>query len=135
MKMTKRVIKELIQQAEEQAYMSPDPWKKVGCVGISKDGYYFSVGHNHAGSVKNSAFWLNRESRRPFIIHAEIEMLSRCMKAIHTVVITLFPCVACMNALAAFGIKRIYYGEIYDKDRQALEVAKFHGITCIQYKQ
>lgn len=120
---------------------SPDPYMKVGCVGITQKGNLVA-GVNHAGKNINSnnELWKDRDKRRPFIIHSEVDLIRDHMNhnygsdKIRTVIITLFPCISCMNLLAAVGVRTIYYIEIYDKDRQALEVARFHGITCIQYK-
>ena len=78
-----------------------------------------------------------RDRRRPFMIHAEIDMMSRIPDREQRTLFlftTLFPCCSCMCALAAFGFTEVHYIEIYDKDKQALEVADHYGITCVEYK-
>lgn len=129
---------EMIKFANDIASESPDPWKKVGCLGFDIQKQIVATGFNHAGgrAKPGSKFWINRDDRRNFVIHAELNMLAAVPpdEIIQGIVTTLFPCIHCMRALAAFGIIEVHYGEIYDKDRDALAVADFHGITCIQYK-
>jgi deoxycytidylate deaminase len=111
---------------------------KVGCAGLDMFGEVVAKGHNHAlgvaapvGPVTADAFWGNREERRNFMIHAEQDMVSKTLEELHYVVITLFPCVSCMNLLAVAGCKVLIYADIYDKDKKAIEVAKFHNIELI----
>lgn len=118
--------------AHQIARYSPDPFKKVGCVGLDEYGDIVGTGWNHAGKKASQSFWKDREERRPYVIHAEIDLIVSTPYQIDTVIITLFPCVHCMNALAAKGVSEIYYDEIYDKDRKALEVANFHHISLYQ---
>lgn len=120
-----------IAQAKIMADMSPDPWKKVGVAGFDKWGSFVASGNNHIGVQFSHPVLQDRELRRPLMIHAEIDLLSQ-KKDVSIIVITLFPCVPCMNALAAFRVHTVYYMEMYEKDKEALLVAAFHGITCIK---
>ncbi len=124
-----------VEATDTMAAYSPDPWRKVGCIGLNDHGDLLAAGYNHIGDKKNEHLLADRDARRPFMIHAELEMLSHLQKKdqLSTVVVTLLPCAHCMTALAAFNVNTVYYGQMLEKDRQSLEVAKFHGITCVQY--
>jgi len=124
-------LQSLKDKAISLAGKSPDPYMKVCCIGLDAAGTMLGYGVNHAGKVIMKDFWKDREARRPFVIHAELDMLANCRNLpVRTIVITLLPCVNCMNALAAFGIKVVYYMDWYTKDIEAFNVAKHHGIEC-----
>mgnify|MGYP003628601268 CR=1 FL=1 len=131
---------EFIEKAFKIAMNSPDPFKKVGVLGVTKSGKQVAWGYNDImGLRKGDDFWADRDGRRKFMVHAEINMIAMAESTeseihnIHTVYITLFPCVHCMTALAALGVKRIIYAEMYDKDQPAIEVALFYGIDIKEY--
>lgn len=130
-----------IEMAKHVASFSLDPWKKVGCVGLSTRGTILATGKNHAGAISaSSQFWKDREARRPFMIHSELDMLYNLhhtgkIHELYSVVITLFPCVHCMTALAAHKVCELYFLEIYDKDKPAIAVAEFYGIQLNQIRE
>lgn len=130
-------VPDMIKLAEARAATSLDPHKKVGIIGLDKNGNYVDFGINHAGHVVDNLFWNDRERRRKFMVHAEIDLLMKLNHSkeppITQVFITLFPCEYCMVALAQAGVIEVHYLEIYDKDKGALEVAKHHGVGCHQY--
>jgi len=85
-----------IQTAKLWAERSEDIHKKVGCCILDKNGRILSVGYNglKAKMNKNKNFWLNRDERRPYIFHAEINALSLITKKDQPTIIatTLLPC-------------------------------------------
>ncbi len=116
---------------------SPDPLKKVGLAIMSPMGTMICMGFNHTKDLVPPPFDGDRASeRRPYPIHAEIDAITKMGTWRGTknkiVVTTLFPCSHCMTALAAIDVTKVYYLEIYDKDKDALDIAKFYGITCEQ---
>ena len=134
-------LQRLKEQALRVAAESPDPYKKVGCLGLNAYGAVIASGFNHAGKMQfKKSFWADRDKRRPFVVHAEIDMLSKCIglnvniHRLSQIIITLLPCEPCMNALAAFGVRVVYYLDFYDRDLGALDVARHHGIVCVQLK-
>lgn len=131
-----------MQEAVKVSEQSPDPYKKVGCVGVNDRGSIVAFGYNSILDIDpHAGFWRDREKRRPYMIHAEVHM-ARMLVApcygeqsrfnIVNVYITLFPCVHCMTVLAALEVKKVIYMEAYAKDALAFDVADFYGI---KYKQ
>ncbi len=45
---------------------------------------------------------------------------------------SLLPCNACLTLIARYGIKRIVYKDVYDKDATTLKLAKEFGIELVQ---
>jgi deoxycytidylate deaminase len=134
MKLEKAELDIAMNIAKRQAGYSPDEFKQVGCVALDGDGVLIAQGFNNMGQKPDDPIKLDREARRDLVIHAEIAMSRTLLPSeAVTVVATLFPCVHCMTLLASYGVKTLYYEEIYDKDIPAKRVAEFHGITCIQY--
>jgi deoxycytidylate deaminase len=129
--MNKELAKGWLPEAEEIASKSPDPYKKVGIIAFDEDDNLVTFGFNHAGKTvgPDHPFWINRETRRPFMTHAEQDLVRTLRgRKPHSVVITLFPCTSCVSLLASIGVKEIYYKEVYDKDLLALAVAVHYEI-------
>lgn len=126
-------IKELMYVAISYSSGSLDPFKKVGCVLLDEQEQVVGLGFNHLAKEEPPSAYQDREARRPFMIHAELDALSFCYRHRSgdkpvTAIVTLLPCIHCMTALAAFKIKKVYYLEAYEKDLTALAVANRHGI-------
>jgi len=120
-----------LELAEVAASMSEDPYKKVGAVAIRPDNSIAAVSYNGA-PPKVEIDWSNREERRQYVIHAEMNML-RYIKPheCNRVALTLSPCVDCLKNMAAYGIEYVLYGEKYDKSDFNLveKIAKLYNIT------
>jgi len=127
-----------IQTAKLWAERSEDIHKKVGCCILDKNGRILSVGYNglKAKMNKNKNFWLNRDERRPYIFHAEINALSLITKKDQPTIIatTLLPCKYCALNIAAYDIKNVIYIEDYERDQMAKRIFRFYNINLIQYK-
>lgn len=118
--------------AIESSKRSEDPYKKVGCVILNKEGRILSIGYNGLSPKQkiNNLFWVDRDKRRKYIIHAETNALS-CISRYdnpYILVSTLLPCAACASNIASYGIKKVFYKEDYDKDESAKEIFKFYKI-------
>ncbi len=113
---------------------SEDPYKKVGACALDYDNRVLGVGYNGLASGKDAKpdFWEDRDVRRKFMIHAEANCLS-LFKAgeCRLLAVTLLPCSACATMIAAYKIPKVVYGELYDKDKKALEIFNFYGIECV----
>jgi len=118
--------------AEAVSLKSKDPWKKVGAVLLRHDNSIASVGYNgFPQGMKED--WSCREIRRIYVVHAEQNALryvrpNECYMA----ACTLLPCRDCLRAFAGYGIKKVYYKEVYLNDTIALDVASDFGITLIK---
>ena len=47
--------------------------------------------------------------------------------------VTLLPCSSCATMIAAYGVEKVIYKEIYKRDKSALEIFNFYDIECTQY--
>jgi dCMP deaminase len=116
-------------------FRSPDPYKKVGACGLDKYNNVLGVAYNGLapGKEVNEEFWGDRDARRPYILHAETNLLSRVhIGQIKTIAVTMQPCSCCATAIAAHRIKRVVYSESYDYDTKGLDVLKFYNIETVQ---
>ncbi|HEY8962156.1 MAG TPA: hypothetical protein VIM57_08105, partial [Luteolibacter sp.] len=66
------------------------------------------------------------------MLHAEINLCSLFRRGeAKLVATTTMPCTACMQTLCAYGIKEIYYRDIYHAS-DAPEIAERYGIQLVQ---
>lgn len=116
---------------------SEDPYMQVGACALSKDNRVLGCAYNGlaAGKVVDPSFWNDRDLRRPFMIHAETNLLSLCKQGeVKLVASTLLPCTSCAQALAAYGVEEVVFNEIYQRDVKALEIFDFYKIKLTQIK-
>jgi len=126
-----------IRLAHAVATRSEDPYVKVGAVALRPDYSVAGVGYN--GAPTGVALpWEDREKRRPFVIHAEINALRYTTK--HEMKDGFFACThiscpACVIVLASYGIKTIWYdmllSDFYDVPT-ILAVAEKANITMLR---
>jgi dCMP deaminase len=98
--------------AEMAASRSEDPWYQVGAVVLRPDNSVAGVGYNGAPSGVQID-WDDREARRPFVIHAEVNALRYCTPTDTRgglLAVTHRPCQACLPLIAAHGIRRVFFG-------------------------
>jgi dCMP deaminase len=119
---------------------SEDPYMKVGACALGFHNEVLGVAYNGLAPNKivTDDFWIDREKRRPFMIHAETNLLSRISPGqVKTIAITLQPCTGCAQAIASFGIKRVIYTLKYDFDKKGLDILDFYGIEhkCISKEE
>jgi len=125
--------------AKVWALRSEDPFKKVGCCILNEEGRVLSVGYNGLPSKFDAkeGFWDDRDARRKYILHAEINALSLIKRTDkpHVLACTLLPCSSCATAIIAHGIKNIIYLEDYEPDQNALEIFKYYGVNINKYEK
>jgi dCMP deaminase len=118
--------------AKVASLKSKDPFVKVGCALLRHDNTIASLGYNGfpTGMLED---YSNRDDRRKFVIHAEQNSL-RFIKPreCYLAATTLLPCNDCLKSLAAYGIKKVIYEKVYDKDSSSLDLAEKFGIELIQ---
>lgn len=117
------------------AQRSPDPYVQVGAAAFRKDHSTAATGYN--GALPGVEIdWSDRDKRRPHVIHAEQNCLSRCElsedEGPHYLYITMLPCSKCLETACAYGVKEIIYDKIYDKDCSALTKAASYKIKIRQ---
>ena len=113
---------------------SEDPHRKVGACALNGNNMVVGVGYNGLASGKevSDAFWEDRDERRPYMIHAEANCLSLCKKGeVDLLAVTLLPCSYCATLIAAYGVKKVVFSEIYEKDEKALDIFKFYNINVV----
>ena len=125
-----------IQTAEFWSNRSEDLHQKVGACILNKEGRVLSVGYNGLTPKlnKNESFWLDRDNRRKYIIHAEINALALIKKQDNPdlIAVTLLPCSSCATNIACYGIKTVVYNNEYDKDQNSKDIFKFYNIKLIK---
>ena len=129
-------IEAAIETAKIWSSRSEDPHKKVGVCILNKDGRVLSVGYN--GLLPkfkiNEDFFSDRDNRRKYMIHAEINALSLVKRGDEPYLLasTLLPCSNCATNIVAYGVKSVVYSEEYEKDSTAKEIFKFYNIELIK---
>ena len=121
--------------ADVASLRSPDPFVKVGACALDYSNRVIGVAYNGLASNKevDANFWKDRDARRPFMIHAEINLLSLFKRGeCKLLACTLLPCSSCASSIVAHGIKKVVYKDTYFRDDKALEIFKFNDIECSQ---
>jgi dCMP deaminase len=116
---------------------SEDPYVQVGACALDHANRVIGVSYNGVGAGINveDTFWQDRDARRPYMIHAEVNLLSLFKRGdCRLVACTLLPCSSCASVIAAHGVTEVVYKDIYQRDVQALNIFKFNGIKCSQIK-
>lgn len=135
--MRKDIIDWALDLAVVAASRSEDPYKKVGSIALRPDNSIAAVSYNGA-PPKVNIDWADREKRRSFVIHSEMNLL-RYIKPgeCNRVVVTLSPCIDCLKNLTAYGIKQVFYIEEYRRCDFSLvkEIAGLFNIELIQRQQ
>ena len=121
--------------AEAASLRSKDPYVKVGACALDFNHRVLGVGYNGVASGKDTSygFWQDRDGRRPFMIHAEVNCLSLFKGGeCKILAVTLLPCSYCASTIAAYNIPKVIYKDIYEKDVLAKEIFKFYDIELIK---
>lgn len=117
--------------AQVASLRSEDPFKKVGACALDHSNRVIGVAYNGLASSKivEESFWKNRDSRRPYMIHAETNLMSLFKREeCKLLACTLLPCSCCATAIASYGIKKVVYNEVYKRDTEAIKIFDFYGI-------
>jgi len=126
--------------AKAASVRSEDPYVQVGSVVVGYDWTVLGIGYNGLPPKIDmpESWWDDRDGRRPFMIHAEVNAL-RTVSTTHAagiqVVSTHIPCATCMSVLASYRTSVVFYerhlGEAHDQNL-ILQVAELHGIQLRQ---
>lgn len=132
--MNKRISWEeyALRMAKVAAERSEDIYLKVGSCALRHDHSIAGIGYNGPPRGINID-WSSRDERRKRIVHSEINCLSYCRpNECYLIACTLLPCNSCLTVIASYGIKKIVYKDVYDKDDSTLKLAAEFGIKLIQ---
>ncbi len=113
---------------------SEDPFRKVGAAALDYDNRVIGTAYNGLapGFDAPEGFWDDRDARQKFMLHAEVNLCSLFKRGeVKIIASTTMPCTSCMQTLAAYGVKEIYYREVY-KASAAPEIAETYGIKFEQ---
>jgi dCMP deaminase len=113
---------------------SEDPWRKVGAAALDHDNRVIGTTYNGLapGFDAPPGFWDDREGRQKFMLHAEVNLCSlfrRCEAGI--VASATMPCTSCIQMVCAYGIREIYFRDIYHVS-DAPEIAALYGMKLQQ---
>ena len=121
--------------AQTAATRSEDPYHKVGACALGWGHEVLGLGYNGLMSGKDAepSFWEDRDARRPYMIHAEVNCLASVKREeCQILAVTLLPCSYCATMIAAYRIPCVVYGEVYKRDIKALDIFKFYDISLIK---
>ena len=113
---------------------SEDPFRKVGAVAIDFDNRVIGTAYNGLapGYDADPSFWVDRDARRKYMLHAEVNLCSLFTRGnVRLVACATMPCTSCMQMLCAYGIKEVYFREPYP-DSEAASIAERYGVQLIQ---
>lgn len=115
--------------AKAASTRSEDPYNKVGACALSYNNRVLGVSYNGLVSGVNVGrnFWQNRERRRPYVIHAEQNLLSLFKRGeARLIACTLLPCSDCARLICSWEIPLVVYLNDYQRDLGALDIFKFY---------
>jgi len=121
--------------AQVASLRSEDPYKKVGACALDYDNRVIGVAYNGLapGKIAPAGFWEDRDARRPFVVHAEANLLALIKRGeCRIIACNLLPCTSCATNIVAHGIEKVVYSETYCRDEKALEIFNFNNIECIK---
>ncbi len=117
---------------------SPDVFRRVGACALDFDNRTLGISYNGLAPGKDVGpeFWEDRDKRRPFMMHAEINLLSLFKRNdCRILAVTTMPCESCCRALCAYSIPEVVYCEDYTDSELTKEIFKFYGVTLTQITQ
>lgn len=113
---------------------SEDPFRKVGAVAFDFDNRVIGTAYNGLapGFNADSDFWQDRDTRRKYMLHAEVNLCSLFTRGnVKLIACTTEPCTSCAQMLCAYGVKEIYYRDAYP-DSQARAICELYNINLTQ---
>jgi dCMP deaminase len=113
---------------------SEDPYRKVGAVALDFANRVIGTAYNGLapGVDAPPGFWEDRDQRRKFMIHAEVNLCALFKRGeARTIACTTKPCTSCMQMLSAYGVKEVYYREDYPAS-EADVIAELYEVKLVQ---
>lgn len=120
------------------AQRSEDIYHKVGACALSYSNRVLGLAYNGLTSGKKAPkkFWASRKLRRPFMIHAETNLLSLFKRdECRLVAVTTKPCSYCARLICAWNIPLVIYERDYESDsKETDDIFKFYGVKTKQIR-
>jgi dCMP deaminase len=116
---------------------SEDPFRKVGAVAFDFDNRVIGTAYNGLapGFNAKSDFWIDRDDRRKYMIHAEVNLCSLFTRGnVKLIACTTMPCTSCMQMICAYGVREVYFRDDYP-DSEAIAIAELYAIQLVQLTQ
>jgi dCMP deaminase len=117
---------------------SEDPYHKVGACALSHSNRVLGLAYNGLTTGKNvgKKFWSNRDKRRPFMIHAETNLLSLFKRdECRLIAVTTKPCSYCARLICAWNIPLVIYQNDYPADTtETDEIFNFYRVKTKQIR-
>jgi dCMP deaminase len=113
---------------------SEDPFRKVGAVALDFDNRVIGTAYNGLAPGYNATpeFWADRDARRSFMLHAEVNLCSLFTRGnVKLVACTTEPCTSCIQMLCAYGVREVYYRDPYPGS-EARAICELYGIHLQQ---
>jgi dCMP deaminase len=120
--------------AHVASHRSEDPYRKVGAVALDSANRVIGTAYNGLapGVDAPPGFWEDRDQRRKYMIHAEVNLCSLFKRGeARLVACTTKPCTSCMQMLSAYGVTEVYYFEDYPSSEADL-IAQLYGVKLHQ---
>ena len=115
---------------------SEDPFRKVGAVAFDYSNRVVGTAYNGLAPAFNAHpdFWEDRDKRRKYMIHAEVNLCSLFTRGnVRLVACTTKPCTSCMQMLCAYGVEEVYYRDDYEASEADL-IAELYSVKLVQLK-
>lgn len=113
---------------------SEDPFRKVGAVALDKDNRVIGTAYNGLAPGYNASpeFWADRDDRRKFMIHAEVNLCSLFTRGnARLIACTTKPCTSCMQMLCAYGVKEVYFRDDYFESEADI-ISEHYGVRLVR---
>lgn len=113
---------------------SEDPFRKVGAVAFDFSNRVIGTAYNGLAPGYNASpdFWQDRDKRRKYMIHAEVNLCSLFTRGnVRLVACTTKPCTSCMQMLCAYGVQEVIYRDDYEAS-EADAIAEIYSTKLIQ---
>jgi len=122
-----------LELAKTASMRSEDPYKKVGACALSFDNRVLGVAYNGLKSGKHPdvSFWKDRDARRPYMIHAETNVLSLFSRnECRLIAVTMMPCSCCARMICAWNIPEVVYFEEYNsiESKYSMDIFEFYDV-------
>jgi dCMP deaminase len=115
---------------------SEDCFHKVGACALSHSNRVLGLSYNGLTTGKQAPrkFWKDRDKRRPYMIHAEVNLLSLFKRdECRLIAVTTKPCSYCARLICAWNIPFVIYTNDYPFDTEETDkIFKFYGVKVKQ---
>ena len=125
-----------MRMAEEISNLSPDEETQVGAIMLSKDGRIIAASFNgFLRGAPDDKLPCTRPKKHEYVQHAERNLLYNCafegIKTRETVIVcTLSPCLECLRACFASGVRTIVFKDLYSKF-ESVDMYKLLPDVCV----